>query len=205
MNTFKLSCIFSVVFIAACAPRSPESQLPTEHQPHGTMGQPAESKIKKQANSISSWEISGAMAARQQNKGWSASLDWVQQGTNQYQIHLSGPLGGGAVLVEKRGTTVTYTDGPKKVVSHDADALLKQQTGIRLPVNDLYYWVRGLPAPGAVQSLQKENGHLLALKQAGYTINYTHYMSVNGVDLPGKIQLQGHNVVIKLVIKRWRI
>jgi outer membrane lipoprotein LolB len=76
------------------------------------------------------------MAARNKRKGWSASYNWVQQGINQYQIRLFGPLGGGTVIIAKQGGTVTYTDGPKKISSHNADQLLMQQTGIQLPVNN---------------------------------------------------------------------
>lgn len=204
MNTLKNACIFSVCFLTACASHKipPESTL----QQPSTAPNVAESKERRQAATLTSWEIVGAMSARNQKKGWSASLNWVQAGLNQYQIRLNGPLGGGAVRIDKQGGVVTYADGPKKVSSSNADALLLQQTGIRLPVNNLYYWVRGLPAPSAVTSstFDKQH-HLTSLTQAGYTINYTNYTSVNQIDLPSKIQLQGHGVVMKLVIKHWKV
>ena len=207
MNAYKHICIFSVCFITACAPHKLIPEFPVEHSnPLNKLQQPSENKAKIKATSISSWELSGAMAARNKNKGWTSSLHWVQQGANQYQIRLLGPLGGGTVLIEKKGGVVTYRDGPKKVSSQSADELLQQQTGIRLPVHYLYYWVRGLPAPGAVQSSHFDtNHHLASLKQAGYVINYTNYTSVHNVDLPSKIQLQGHGVLMKLIIKRWTV
>ncbi len=203
MNTLKHIVILSVLFFSACATH----QLPTESttsQPSTTQ-QPLENKTKKQATTLSSWEISGAMAARNKKKGWSASLNWVQKGLNQYQIRLNGPLGGGAVIIEKKNGLVTYADGPKKISSSNADALLLQQTDIRLPVNNLYYWVRGLPAPGAITaSTFDQQHHLSSLNQAGYLIHYSNYTTVNQVDLPSKILLEGHGVVIKLIIKHWR-
>lgn len=158
------------------------------------------------AGAVSSWEISGAMAARSKNKGWSASLNWLQQGLSQYQIRLFGPLGSGTVLINKKGRAITYRDGPKTVTSSNADELLKQQTGVRLPVNNLYYWVRGIPAPGAIQAEKRDSAnHLMVLKQGGYTIEYANYTTVGKVILPTHIKLQGNGVFIKLVIKRWRI
>lgn len=155
---------------------------------------------------VSSWEISGAMAARNKNKGWSASLNWVQNGPSQYQIRLSGPLGSGTVLVNKSGGVVTFRDGPKTATSSNADELLRQQTGVRLPVNNLYYWVRGLPAPGAVQSAKRDQAnHLILLRQAGYTIEYAQYTTVGKYVLPSQIRLQGNGVFIKVVIRRWRV
>lgn len=156
--------------------------------------------------SLSSWEISGAIAAKNQKKGWTAALNWLQRGANQYQIRLFGPLGGGTVIIEKNGSIITLRDGPKKRSSNNADELLRKETGVRLPVKDLYYWVRGLPAPGATQALRRtSDNRLISFNQAGYTINYTEYTSTGGMILPSKIRLQGHGVMIKLVIKRWKI
>lgn len=158
------------------------------------------------ASAISSWEISGAMAARSKNKGWNASLNWMQRGLGQYQIRLFGPLGSGTVLINKQGGIVTLKDGPKTASSTNAEDLLKKQTGIRLPVNNLYYWVRGLPAPGSVQGAKRDStNHLMLLKQDGYLIEYGQYMRAGNVILPSHIKLQGNGVFIKLVIKRWRV
>ncbi len=174
LKTF--GCVFSLCCITACAPPKSTIELPIENQ-QSPSKQPLliTTKTKKEASTISSWNISGAMAAHNKNKGWSASLQWIQEGENQYQIRLFGPLGGGTVLIEKNKGMVTYTDGTKKVASHSADELLQQQTGIRLPVHNLYYWTRGLPAPGAVQSsTYDQNHHLQSLSQGGYTIVYTN-------------------------------
>ncbi|MCX7117204.1 MAG: lipoprotein insertase outer membrane protein LolB [Legionellales bacterium] len=202
MTTLKLRflvCLLSICFITACAPPKlkPEWAIPSQ----------GKSQIKAtQPSSITSWEISGAMAAKNQKKAWTASLDWVQSGPEQYQIRLFGPLGGGAVLIEKSKGIVTFLDGPKKVTSHNADELLELQTGIRLPVNDLYYWVRGLPASASTKSTQYDSkGHLTTLSEAGYVIHYLNYSTISNIDLPEKIVLQGHGVVIKLVIKKWSI
>lgn len=158
------------------------------------------------ANSISSWQLSGAMAARNKNKGWSASLHWIQNGAGQYQIRLSGPVGSGTVLVTKKGGVVTYRDGPKTVTSSNADELLRKQSGVHLPVSSLYYWVRGLPAPGAIQGEQRDQAkRLTVLRQGGYHIEYSQYTAVGKYILPSHIKLQGNGVFIKLAIKHWQI
>ena len=208
MNAIKLILIFSVFLVTSCAPPKLAPEFPAQNTPSagGEAQKSIPGKIKTHANTISTWELSGAIAARNKKKGWTASLNWLQQGANKYQIRLFGPLGGGTVVIENDGGTVTYIDGPKKIMSHDADELLQKQTGIRLPVHDLYYWVRGLSAPGAVEASQyDQSAHLMSLTQAGYIIRYTNYTSVSNVDLPSKIQLEGHGVIIKLVIKRWKI
>ncbi|MGQ3888409.1 lipoprotein insertase outer membrane protein LolB [Legionella sp. CNM-1927-20] len=154
----------------------------------------------------SSWNLSGALAVRSARKSATASINWYQRGPGSYQIRLFGPLGSGTIMIAKRGGVIVLQDGPKKATSSNAEQLLLQQTGIRLPVNNLYYWVRGLPAPGAVQSAKRDAGNrLMLLRQGGYTIQYLGYRSVGKAVLPSHIRLQGNGVFIKLVINRWSI
>lgn len=130
----------------------------------------------------------------------------MQRGASQYQIRLSGPLGSGTVMISRSGGAVTLRDGPKTVTSANAESLLKQQTGIRLPVTNLYYWIRGIPAPGAVQGEKRDPaGHLTLLKQGGYTIQYLQYTSTAGTLLPTNVKLQGNGIFIKFIIKNWRV
>ncbi|MFI4963186.1 MAG: lipoprotein insertase outer membrane protein LolB, partial [Legionellales bacterium] len=143
MNAGKQVTVISFCLLTACAaPPKPAEALPMNKVI------PLEQR-KTQTSKVSSWEINGAMAAKNKSKGWSATMNWLQQGPSAYQIRLIGPLGGGSVLIKRSGSTVSFQDGAKKSTSSNADELLVQQTGIRLPVNNLYYWVRGLPAPGS--------------------------------------------------------
>lgn len=155
---------------------------------------------------VKSWEIRGALAAKNKSKGWSASMNWLQSGPNSYRIHLSGPLGSGNVLIDKHGQITTFQDGSKKTSSTNAEELLLKQTGVRLPVNNLYYWIRGLAAPGRVQSkITDTNKRLKSLKQNNYSIEFMEYANVQGVFLPSKIRLEGNGVLVKVVIKQWKL
>jgi len=199
MKSIKRLFVISFCLLTACVPPRPAAE-----QPVNKVIPVEERKAKTQT--ISSWEIQGALAAKNKSKGWSATMNWVQNGPSSYQIRLMGPLGGGTVLINKNGNTITFQDGSKKVTSTNGDELLLKQTGIRLPVDNLYYWVRGLPAPGAVQAEHHDQyNHLTQLKQSGYTIDFTQYTSVKGTDLPSMIRLEGNGVMIKVIIKNWKI
>lgn len=199
MNVIKQASILSIGLLTACAPPKPASFAPAN------IPMPVE-KREQQTATVSSWVVTGAMAAKNQQKSWTASVNWQQQGANKYQIRLFGPLGGGTVLIEKDGNLVTLKDGPKTKTANNADELLQSETGIRLPVSKLYYWVRGIPAPGKVQSAKyDEYNHLTYLKQSGYTVEYLRYTSVKNIDLPSKITMQGNGITIKFVIKNWSV
>lgn len=191
----------TVLLLSACAPRPPEvsTALPSTEGEKESKLMPTQS-----AEKITSWDVSGALAAKTAQKGWSASLSWQQQGLNQYKIRLLGPLGGGTVIIEKKGSTIYFQDGNKSLKSKNADELLEHQTGVRLPVHNLYYWARGLAAPGATSNkTYDKNHHLVHFNQAGYSISYLDFMQVNQINLPRKMTLQGHGLSMKLVIKHW--
>ncbi|KTD44238.1 lipoprotein insertase outer membrane protein LolB [Legionella parisiensis] len=215
MNNMKRLVIIPFCFLTACAPPRPAGEVPLNKniplEQNKAMTE-AQNKVmsveqrKAKTAMVSSFEIRGSMAAKNKNKGWSAAMNWKQSGSGTYQIRLMGPLGAGTVLIDKKGNTITFQDGPKKITSHSPDQLLAEQTGIRLPVNNLYYWVRGLPAPGPVQAEKHdEYNHLVQLRQSGYTINFAKYTSVRGIDLPSMIRLEGNGVMVKVAIQNWTV
>ncbi len=210
MDKLKSLIFIPICILTACAPPRPGVPGMIEPQQPGAVQTPQKvipvEKRKEAIKTVSSWDIRGAMSAKNKSKGWSATMNWVQHGPETYQIRLMGPLGGGTVLISKTGKTITFQDGAKKITSTNASELLRQQTGISLPVNNLYYWIRGIPAPGQASGEHHDQyGHLDQLRQSGYTITFGNYTSVKGVDLPGLIRLEGNGVMVKVAIKNWSI
>lgn len=203
MNAYKPIAAISFCLLMACAPiKKPEEMALNKPYLPESIGQASATQI----SDLTSWDLSGAIAARNQRKSWTASLNWLQQGAESYQIRLMGPLGGGTVMIEKHNGMITFRDGPKTISSKDADKLLFTQTGVRLPVSHLYYWVRGIPAPGkAGQKHAVGHQQVSQFNQDGYNVMYSQYMKVRDLILPSKIKLEGHGVLIKLVIKRWKV
>lgn len=194
-----ISLLFICAFITACAPPRPMAE-PPENKP-----MPVEER-EAQTSVVSKWELNGAMAVKSPKKSFTATVNWLQRGSGTYQIRMFGPLGSGAIVIKKQGSSVTLQDGAKKFSSNSADKLFLQQTGVALPVSNLFYWVRGLAAPGGGASIKRDAyNHLSTLRQAGYSIQYLRFTSVNGTDLPSKIKLTGNGLSIKFIIKRWNV
>ena len=192
-------CISAALMLFACAPPRPASE-PAENEV-----KPVE-KREAEIKTIQSFELNGAMAARNPKKSWTASVNWLQTGPTNYQIRLFGPLGSGTVLIKRSGGVVSLQDGPKRVTSKDAEQLLLQETGVRLPVPNLFYWVRALPAPGGSPKIERDRyNHISVLRQDGYTVQYLKYTSTPKGDLPSSIRLEGRNIKVKLIVKRWKV
>lgn len=200
----RLFVLSIATLLTACGP----TRFTSEGQTAASITESKQSRAQRieAAKHLSAWHITGALAAKNKQKNWTATIDWRQQSLNNYQIRLFGPLGGGSVVVKKNGRLITYNDGEKRVTTTNIDQLLYKQTGIRVPLHNLYYWIRGVKAPGSIQSREIDQmGHLTVLKQSGYTIRYENYQTVKNTDLPTKLRVTGPGGSLKLVIKHWEI
>lgn len=193
---FFLSMLLCIFFISCAKHQAPEENIQQKEQT---------SKTATPKTIPSSFKLSGAIAVNNNGKGWNAALNWSQQGPNFYNIRLTGPLGGKTVLISKQGSAVTYQEGNKIIKANNESELLAKKANINLPVSNLYYWVRGIPAPQSVSFSKKDNlNNYEMISQDGFTIIYSQYTTnENGVMLPKKIKITKQNLTIKIVIKSW--
>ncbi len=222
MKKIPYLCGASLVFLTACAPpktaaineldatKSSLTQSDITDIKSTDLSQTTEVSKRSQNTTASTipktFRLSGAIAAKSHQKGWTAMVDWQQSGPHSYQMTLMGPMGSQAVRIQEQQGLVTYQEGAKKFSAKNGDDLLAKKTGIHLPVHNLYYWIRGIPAPGAIQSATRDsNGQLKILKQSGYTVEFNEYTNTQQHMLPRKLRLYGKDVVVKLVIKRWSV
>lgn len=169
------------------------AKLPEQHQ---RLGEPSSTQNKSTA-----FAVSGAIAAKNQRQAWTATFYWVQNNPHDYQISIYGLMGSAAMDITVKDDVVTYHEGKKIIHARQAEDLLAKETGIRIPVNYLYYWVKGKPAPGPVEQLERSSEQdILLLKQAGFTLNYAEYRH----HYPYQIRLNGHQLMVKIKIKEWR-
>ena len=83
--------------------------------------------------------------------------------------------------------------------------MVEEQIGWRLPVDHLLWWVRGLPAPDSPSNLQLDSSSRLGrLSQSGWTVEYSRYQEVDGVELPQRLQISGHDLLLTLVVTEWK-
>jgi len=165
---------------------------------------PAPSPAPPPASPSDSWTLAGRIAVHEGDQGWFAGLRW-HQSPRGYRLRLQGPLGQGALELTggPGGVTLRTADGR---VSHAASpqALLKQATGVSMPVAGLRYWVRGRADPRTPASASRDSaGRLQVLRQDGWRIRYDAYTRAGGGALPSRLRLDRGNVRVRLVIDHW--
>ena len=89
-----LMIFFAVLLLSGCATLNVSKQLEST-QPLG-----------------SSFQLSGAIAAKNQQHGWIANFTWVQRGRQDYQILLNGPLGSDTIDITMHQGILTYAQQP---------------------------------------------------------------------------------------------
>lgn len=160
---------------------------------------------------ITHWELNGKLGIRTPADSGSASLKWAQQAAD-YQINLSGPLGQKRMIITgKPGKVRLEQTGSNPLEARSAEALIKKAAGWTLPVAQLTYWVRGVPAPKQriTHLQQNESGLIAQLRQGGWLITYNNYKNYShrneAFSLPGKITAEHEDVRLILVIRDWQL
>jgi outer membrane lipoprotein LolB len=200
----KLLVALMLMLLSGCASTTPASHFTENGRPLGTHNMPW-SKRQAQLASIDNWTAQGNIAAHSDQKGWNASFNWHQE-ANKYTLALFGPLGVDRTELTGSPGQVTLTSGSRTITASSPEILLQQQTGWNLPVSDLYYWLRGLPAPkGHYARSFDMNNHIVHLRQDGWDIRYLRYLSINGVDLPDRLLLINSTFQVRIVITQWHI
>ncbi len=146
------------------------------------------------------WTLAGRAAVAAGSQGWQASLDWRQRAAFS-ELHLSGPLGIGAQVISQTPKGLSINGAPP---SADALAQLQERLGFDLPIDDLRYWLLGVPAPHDTFDLTRnDQDRAQRLLQDGWSIDYDRYMAASGDVLPAHIVLARDNVRVRIVIDRW--
>lgn len=191
---------FLSVSCSAPSPRPADAQLQRLWQQHETALQP-----------IRNWELRGRLAVRADDQGGQATLVWRRDGS-RHDIRLGGPLGRGMLQLTQDESGAQLLDAEQRIVrAPSAEELLFRYSGWDLPVENLNYWVRGLPVPDvAMERELNDNGFLKTLRQEAWEVQYQEYVLVDGRNLPRRLSLSNPRktagqpaMQVRLVIERW--
>lgn len=153
-------------------------------------------------SSLLNWKFRGHFIFKSPANKFSANVFW-QQKHNNYDIRVFGPLGFGAAQLQGNDKQVILKDAHAHIyTATNPEALMQQQLGWLLPVSSLYYWLRGLPAPGSVTSIHYDSYHRIdRLRQQGWQIQFVQYMRAQAFELPQEIIFTQNEYYLHLTIE----
>jgi outer membrane lipoprotein LolB len=192
-----LAVLALVVAVAACAP--------APIRPSGAAGDDAAQARREQALAAQpDWTFSGRVAVSQAGDGGSARIDWTQRGQD-YEIRLAAPVTRQSWRLSRTGGLARLEGldgGPRE--GADAEALLLEATGWRLPVDRLAAWVRGARAPGAAELSSDPLGRPALIRQDGWTVEYRGWDEATPAR-PLRVFADRDTARVRLVVERWSI
>ena len=152
------------------------------------------------------WTMLGALVVRSGGDASRMTMQW-RQTRDSYLLRFSGLLGAGLFEVEgsETGVEARFADG-RRARAESPETLLAREIGWSVPLAGLRYWIVGAPALDGVTSKMEfdDRGRLARLEQAGWTVVYERYGSLDDLALPERIRFSSASVEATVVVRRWK-
>lgn len=187
-----LPIIFACAGLCACVATPPPAPSPKSW-----------SERMQELQQAQHWDLQGRAAGAVGSQGWQASLDW-RQSAQVADVRLAGPLGAGAIGFK-------LTPGGLEFAAAAAGAAnpteyLRQRLGFAPPLENLRYWLLGVPNPAQVFEFTANGaGRAAELTQDGWTIDYGEYSGVGADVLPKRFTLRRDAVRVRIAVDHWNM
>ncbi|MDT8398019.1 MAG: lipoprotein insertase outer membrane protein LolB [Pseudomonadales bacterium] len=196
VQLFRLCCgLLLMAFLSACATQATTPVSGLSWQQH-----------QRALLALESWDLQGRLNIRSSSESSTVTINWAQT-ADDYVISLSGAFGAGAVKISgnPQGATLEKA-GEETVYADSLENIAALYLAYEFPAKQLYYWIRGLPAPetGGKTTLSPEQ-RLASLRQDGWELSYDRYQATAGYFLPGRIRLDHTPYRLTFLINTWRL
>ncbi len=149
------------------------------------------------------YALNGRVAVAANGQGFSANLRYAQQARNS-QLSLDGPLGIGGLRLEMAGEDLEIaTSRGEKLDGLEARAELERRLGFELPLNELRWWLLGIPAPGEAAVNAADTGEIRDFTQRGWRVVIDSRAPGLGFSLPQRLTAEREGARLKLLVERW--
>lgn len=156
---------------------------------------------------LDNFKVDGKIALRAEDERATAFFNWEQKKGN-YVISLYGPFGRGATYLRRTTKGVTLENAEHGYVgAPDAESLMRDVLGWQVPITGLQYWVRGLADPSAEITSERfdDEGFRTHLEQQGWSVTFKRPRSVNGWQLPGRLDAERDGMKVVMVLSDWDV
>lgn len=188
--------LLSALWLGGCA------SLPSGVSSDQQTAERAWARQQQRAERITNFVLRGRVAGG--TPKLSANLAWTQSADGRYELQLSGPLGIGALRVEGDAESATISRRNESVTTGNPQRWIEEQTGLRVPLQNLRWWVRGIPAPDSAAQLRvTAAGEVRELQQSGWILRYGPYMDTAWGPLPKRLDATQADVTLTFLIDDW--
>jgi outer membrane lipoprotein LolB len=191
------ACVLVAVMLASC--RTPP--------PRAIIGPGADAPWPEQRAALEKLDrygLDGRVAVAANGQGFSASLRYTQL-AQRTRFSLEGPLGIGGLRAEVEGDRLQVaTSRGDRLDGPDARAELERRLGFALPLDELRWWLLGIPAPGEAAINAADDGEIRDFTQAGWRVTVNSRVPGLGFSLPHRLTAEREGARLKLLVERWQ-
>jgi len=151
------------------------------------------------------YSLNGKVAVAANGQGFTASLRYQQQ-PRRADLALDGPLGIGGMRIglEEHGLAVTNSRG-EALDGQAARDEIERRLGFELPLDELRWWLLGLPAPGeSALDAAPDSGEIRGFDQNGWHVAINTRAPALGFALPQRLTAERDGARLKLFVERWQ-
>jgi len=190
-------------------PAAPKVKTVKKPTPKPAVSQAPWSRRQRSLSLIPSWQMGGRAALRFKSNAWTFGLNWIQRNKQQFSLQIRNPITGTVVgLLNQSPGKATLKSRGKVSSGPDAERLLHQQLGVKMQVNGMPYWIRGVMAPqypvGKVTLDAK--GRPKQIVQAGWVMDYFNYANLSFDAMPRKVNIsrKPEQINVRILAKQWK-
>jgi len=152
----------------------------------------------QQQSADTPFSASGRLAVKVDDKGSYGNFEW-QHAPAHDVVSITTPVGSTvARLTRDAGGVLLEADG-KQTRSANVEELTNETLGWTLPLDNLVWWIRGLPAPNTPSERLADG----ALQQQGWTIRFFRDEGDTASQVPKRVELARDRLSIRLVTHAW--
>jgi len=186
--------LMSVLLLVACAP--------VVERPGSLADEATQRAREMELAGHPNWAFSGRLAVSQGKNGGTANITWRQTGPD-FEIQLSAPITRQSWRLQQAAGKVRL-EGLEGGIREgdDAEAMLLEATGWRVPLSSMTSWIRGARAPGAADLSLDERNLPASIRQDGWTVEYRGWVAGTPA-LPAKLFARQDDASVRLAIENW--
>lgn len=169
---------------------------------------------EKVREKVAAWSLSGSFSYVDPKESGAGRIQWQYQGIlkddfiDKESVRLVGPIGTGSLELVSSSSSARLVAGRKNYLGASVDDLLLDIVGWRMPVEEMRYWLFGMPSPHASGRFWlNEQGKLQSLHQSDWEIVFDRYETVPELNaqLPRKITAvhRVNQAKVKLLVKQF--
>jgi outer membrane lipoprotein LolB len=152
------------------------------------------------------YNLNGRVAVAANGQGFTASLRYEQLPAKSH-LALDGPLGIGGLRVALQGDDLRIeTSRGEKLDGDAARAELERRLGFPLPLDEMRWWLLGVPAPGGEATARYDiaTNEMTRFVQHEWSVTIEKRMPALGFALPMRLTAEREGARMKLVVERWQ-